>query len=447
MVSSRHLRRAARVELAAVAVVAAAAVVWVGWAMGTSEMLAPRTIVMATGPEGGAYSEVAARYRDSLERRGLKLRLRATEGDAENLALLRDRRSGVAAALLQSGMTRAERSPDLASLGTVFYEPLWLFRASAAAAGGLEGLAGKRVAAGGEGSGTRAAVLELLSVAGVDPRSIRFVPLPPPAAAEALLRREIDAMLIVASWDSPVVRRLVASAGIEVEGIRRADAYVALAPGFEKLSLPMGVGDMANNRPSHDTTLLGLKVSLVVREDLNAAVQYLLLEAASEVHAPAGLFQKAGQFPAAEGADLPLSAEARRFYRSGRPFLQRYLPYWVAVVAERLLLALLPVVGLLIPLVRVLPAVYSGMVRRRIVRLYGELKVLEAELEVRRPGEPVGDLCERLDALESRAGHLRVPLRFAHLPYTLRQHIELVREKAAARAQPEGAIAGGAPPR
>jgi len=436
--STRHAHRMARLELLALAVVLASALAWVGWVIGKRDVLAPRTIVMATGPQGGAYSEIAATYREYLARKGLNLRLRATQGDAENLALLQDPRSGVSAAFLQSGMTGETESPDLASLGTVFYEPVWIFRTGSGHITGLEGLAGKRLAAGEEASGTRAAVLKLLSVAGVDRRSIHFVPLPPSEAADALLRGELDAMALVASWDSPVVRRLVSSPEVEVDGFPRADAFTALAPAFEKLVLPMGVADMAANRPPHDVVLLGLKVSVAVRDDLNAAVQYLLLEAASQTHARPGIFQKAGQFPAAEGVDLPLSAEARRFYKSGRPFLQRYLPYWLAVIAERLLLALLPIVGVLFPVVRGFPVVYNWVMRRRIVRLYGELKFLEAELESRGAEAPIGDLVERLEALDVSAEHLRVPMRFAHLLYTLRQHVELVKGRVAERRRRSG---------
>ncbi len=430
MTPPRASSLATRIEMAALAVVLAAALGWIGWVLGQRETLPPRAIVLATGPEGGAYAEVGARYRAILARKGLDVRLRATEGDRENLALLQDPRSGVSVAFLQSGTTTAGASPDLESLGAVFYQPVWVFRDGSKTTAGFQGLAGKRLSAGGEASGTRYAVLRLLSLAGVTAGSIRLVSLSPTSAAEALVRGDVDAMALVASWDSPVVRRLVATPHVELDGFPRADAYTALDPAFDKLVLPMGVGDMANNRPPRDVPLLALKVSLVVRENLNAAVQYLLLEAASEVHAAPGIFQKAGQFPSAEGIDLPLSSDARHFYKAGRPLLQRYLPYFAAVIVERLLLALLPVFGLLIPMVRFIPGVYRAVMERRIVRLYGELKVLEGELE---SGVALGDpeLGRRLDDLKRRADHLHVPLRFSRMVYTLKQHIELVKGRLA----------------
>jgi hypothetical protein len=231
-----------------------------------------------------------------------------------------------------------------------------------------------------------------------------------------------------------VVRELAGAPGISIDGFPRADAYVALDRSLEKLVLPQGVGDMARDRPPRDVRLLALKVSLVVPRELHAAIQYLLLDAATDVHGEPGVFQAARQFPVAEAVDLPLSSDARRYYRSGRPFLQRYLPYWIAVLVERLLLALLPVVGVLVPLARLVPAAYGAVMKRRIIRLYGELKMLEADLEGVAPGDPAADLAGRLDELQGRADHLRVPLNFAQRLYTLKQHIELVRDRLRSRS-------------
>ena len=87
----------------------------------------PRTIVMATGSKGGTFYDVGERYRAVLAKTGVEVRLVPTAGSAENIALLLDPHSGVSAGLVQSGTIGAEASSKLKSLGTVFYEPLWLF--------------------------------------------------------------------------------------------------------------------------------------------------------------------------------------------------------------------------------------------------------------------------------------------------------------------------------
>jgi hypothetical protein len=155
-------------------------------------------------------------------------------------------------------------------------------------------------------------------------------------------------------------------------------------------------------------------------------VQYLLLDAAFTIHQGPGVFQKAGRFPAAEGLDLPLADTARRYSKQGRPFLQRYLPFWMAVLVERLALVLVPLVGVVFPLVRNAPSLYIGVMNRRIMRLYRELRAIEAEMEARAPGDETGDLAQRAAVLQLQADHVRVPLSLARWVYTLKQHIELV---------------------
>jgi hypothetical protein len=203
---------------------------------------------------------------------------------------------------------------------------------------------------------------------------------------------------------------------------------IALHPFLSKLVLPEGVANMVADRPPTDITVVAPKASLVVRRDLHPAIQYLLLGAASEIHAAPGIFQKPGQFPAPEEEDLPLSKEANRYYKSGDPFLQRYLPFWLAVVAGRVLVLLIPLIGVAYPLLRATPALYGWSMRRRIFRLYGELKSIEIEFETK-GNRTTEDMLERLDRLEERADHLRVPRAFATLLYTLRLHVGMVRSR------------------
>ena len=389
----------------------------------------PRTVVMTTGSSGSAYSEVAERYRDILARDGIELRLIPSAGAPENLNRLNDPRSGVSVGFVQGGITDARKSPELVSLGTIFYEPLWFFYRGVQIDRGLSVFRGKRMSIGPEGSGTRALTLELLARNGIDQSFAELLPFAPEVASEKLLGGEIQAALMLTSWDSPLVRRLVAATDVDLVSFPRTDAYVALYPFLNKVVLPTGVGDLAKNRPPRDVTLIAPKASLVVRKDLHPAIQYLLLDAASDIHGGPGIFHKAGQFPAAEAIDLPLSNSAHQYYKSGRPFLQRYLPFWLAVLVGQLLVLAIPVVGILYPLLRLAPALYGWGMRRRIYRLYGQLKFLELDLDRRRPEQDVADVVGKLNRLEERANHLRVPAAFAHMLYTLRMHLNIVRTR------------------
>jgi hypothetical protein len=263
---------------------------------------------------------------------------------------------------------------------------------------------------------------------GLDLSRTEVLELSPVDAGERLLKGELDLVCIVAAWDAPIVRRLLLDRSVQVRDSPRADAHVALRPYLSKLVLPRGLADLASDRPPADITILAAKTSLVVRSDLHPALQYLLLETASEIHSGPSIFNKAGEFPAAASDGLPLSEPVREYYQSGRPFLQRYFRFWAAALVSRMLLVLIPVVGILYPLFRVLPAAYGWGMQHRIFRLYGELKVLEMEFDAGSSGPPPV-LDERLGRLERRADRMRVPLRFAPLLYNLKMHIGLVRER------------------
>jgi TRAP-type uncharacterized transport system substrate-binding protein len=389
--------------------------------------LPPRVVVMSTGTPGSTYDLLARRYQAYLKQSGVYLRLLPSAGAVENLGRLNDPHSDVSVAFAQGGLTTEAQSPGLESLGTMFFEPFWFFSRTPVVSR-LENLRGKRMAIGPEGSGTRALASKFLAVNGIDQSFAQWLPMPGAAAGDALLQGQIDAAAMVTSPDSEVVRRLLASSDVNLVGFPRADAYVALYPYLSKLTLPAGVGNLATNRPPTDVTLVAPKASLIVRRSLHPAIQYLLLEAAGEIQSEPNIFQSAGRFPAAEPGDLPLSKGARAFYKTGPPFLQRYLPFWLAVLASRLLVLLIPLVGIVYPLLRFTPALYGWSMRRRIFRLYGELKFIESELEAR-AGSSASDLQLRLQRLEERANQIHLPFSFAPFLYQLRTHIALVRSR------------------
>jgi TRAP-type uncharacterized transport system substrate-binding protein len=414
---------------------------WV--AVVTLRPMPPHTVVMATGPEGSAYYEFGHRYRDLLGQAGIELRLLPTAGALENLARLRDPKSEVKAGFLQGGITNEKETPGLESLGTVFYEPLWFFYRGIYRGRGIEFLRGRKISIGPEGSGTRALTLKLLARNGIDQRFAELLPLTPEEAGEKLIRGEIDAALIMTSWDSDVVRQLLSDRDIDLASFPRTDAYVALYPYLNKVVVPAGVGDLAENRPSADTVLFATKASLIVRNDLHPAIQYLLLDAAEKIHSGPGIFHKGGQFPSAETVDLRLSDEARQFYKSGRPFLQRHLPFWLAALMDRLLVLLIPVVGVIYPLLRLLPGLYGWEMQRRILNLYSELRSLEREMGRRDVRQDMADLVMKLERLEDKANRLKVSLNYTNRLYTLRGHIMLVYQRLQRRQERSGDMIEG----
>jgi TRAP-type uncharacterized transport system substrate-binding protein len=394
------------------------------------ESLPPRTIVMATGAEGGANYELGIRYREILARAGVELRLQPTTGSLENLRRLRDSKSGVSVGFTQGGTTTKKESPELESLGTIFYEPLWLFRRGEIGEG-AQGLRGRRLSIGPEGSGGRALALQIISRTKLDSIIGELSGFPPQVAAEKLIAGDIDAAFIVTGWESPVIQSLLNAKGIEADSYLHADALIAIYPFLHKLVLPAGVVDLSIDRPPEDVVLLAPKASLAVRADLHSALQYLLLDAAVQIHSQPGIFQKAGQFPAAESIDLPLSGEAHRFYKSGQPFLQGYLPFWIATLVEKTLVVLIPLAALLYPVFKLLPQMYDWTMQLRIRRLYDEIRSIESDMEAQGPRFDANALNAKLDQIDQRANHLQLPTVYASNLYTLRSHIDLVRTRLA----------------
>jgi len=410
-------------------VVGAGLVLVLALAVLLSRSLPPSTVVIATDLEGGIYNQIAQRYQRIFARHGVRLELLATNGSVENVKHLRDPRGGVSVAFVQGGVTSTAEAPELVSLGTLFYEPFWLFSRIPRPDQPRRFGEGQRMSLGIPGSGTYKHGRELAAAVGMDLSRAQVRNLDAVQAGEALMRGDVEVIGIMLPLEAPIVHQLFVDESIQAFDWLRADAHVALRPYLSKLVLPRGVADLPRDRPAKDLTLVATKTSLVVRRDLHPAIQYLLLEAASEVHGAPGVFNKAGQFPAAEPIDLPLSTFAHEYYRSGQPFLQRHLPFWLAAFTSPLLMVLIPVVGLLYPLLRLAPALYSWIVHRGIFRLYSKLKFLEAELEVGVSDTTVGALSERLDRLEERADHLRVPIAHMHMLYTLKHHISLVRQR------------------
>ncbi len=394
----------------------------------------PKKVVMSGGSEGGAYESYATRYRDKLAEDGVTIELRRSAGSVENLKLLMDERSGVSIAFVQGGIAKAGDDEDLMSLAGLYYEPLWVFYRGDAELDHASRLRGRRIAIGPEGSGTRPLALQLLALAGMDAHNTTFVDLDANSAAEALARGRIDAAMLIADTDSPLITRLLHDKNLRLMSFAQAEALTRHLPFLSHVVLPEGGIDFAANLPARDVHLVAPTANLVVRDDIHPALITLLLQAATEIHGGAGLLRKAGEFPSGKGVDLAMSLDAERYLKSGPPFLQRHLPFWMAVFIDRMVVLLVPVLAILIPVVRLTPTVYAWRIRSRIYRWYGKLKVLEIDIQsAKGPGE-IRTLTERLDAIEQSVSRIPTPLAFSEYLYNLRSHIDLVRARLERRA-------------
>ena len=387
-----------------------------------------RRIRLAAGPAESAEFRFAQRYSDILRREGVRLELVATTGVLQNLALLQDPKSGVDAALVEGGSTTADQSPDLVSLGTLYYRPVWVFYRGHMPLPGESWPSTLRVALGPEGGNPASLSRRLLLETGAQLDGTNLRLLGREAAADSLLAGTVDIAAIVAPWESPAVQRLLRADSVHPASFARAEARVALHPELTQLVLPEGVVDLARDIPSHDVRLITSKMSLAARRNLHPALQNLLLEALTEVHGGPGVFERAGQFPAAEAGDLPLSKATVTYHKSGPPFLQRHLPFWVAAILTQLALLLIPILGIAYPLLQGAPAIYAALMQHRVSRVYGHLRLLEMEMAEGKVVDTAAMLKE-IDALDARARRLQTGTTYMSMVYTLRAHIQLIRDR------------------
>jgi TRAP-type uncharacterized transport system substrate-binding protein len=378
----------------------------------------PRSFVMTTGAPDGAYHLFSERYRAKLSQQGITIELRPSAGAVENLDRLTDESSGVAAGLVQSGLA-SDETRGITSLGAMFYEPVWVFYRGSRRLERLNELAGLRIAVGTVGSGTRAVARRLLEASLGD--RARLLDLGGLEAVEALRLERVDAVFLVGAPDAATVQRALSLKGVRLMSLLNAEAYARRFPFLTTVLLPRGVIDLAADVPPESVTLLAPTANLIVRDDLHPALVSLLLQAASEVHAPAGILQRRGEFPAPREVDIPLSDDAVRYYRSGKPFLQRFMPFWVANFIERTVVLLVPLLAILLPALRFAPALYRWRVRARILRWYTELRQLEAS-------PPSEASLQRVEQIERGVRDIRVPLGYSGDVYHLRSHCALVRE-------------------
>jgi TRAP-type uncharacterized transport system substrate-binding protein len=401
----------------------------------------PRHVVLATGPAFSDFEAFGKRYQEELKRHGIEVTLRATDGSSANRRLLRDAGHEVDFGFMRSGTSEAVLAAEearggmpLVSLGNLFYEPVWIFYRAEAARSLPEGrltslvpLRDWRVNTGARGGGATGLVLKLLEANGVARDAVKLDRQEQGPGVAAFLDGSLDALVLVSAPEGAAVQVLLREPGIALYEFDQADAYARRYPFLHTVVLPRGIVDFAGRAPPHDVRLVAPTTMLVAREDTHPALVQLFVQAAHRIHGEPGWFARPRQFPNPDESELPLAREAERYYRNGPPLLQRYLPFWLANLIDRMWVALVSIIALLVPLSRIVPPLYQFRVRSRIFRWYRNLRGIEEDLAER--AAPPAELLAALERLEAKAEHISVPLSYADELYRLRSHIGLVRER------------------
>jgi len=402
-----------------------AALVWV------LDPAPPGELVISSGPEGSAFHNNAKKYQTILARNGIRLVVLPSEGSQENLSRLRDPKSRVDIGFVLDGSAAEAANDKLVSLGSVSHQPLFVFYRGDKVVTRLDEFKGLRLSIGRLGSGARALALSLLKAGGITAGSgTQLRALEAVDAVQELLDANIDAVFLMGDSASPaMIRKLLFAPGIRLLDLAQADAYVRRFAYLNKLPIPMGAFDLEQNLPTADMQLIAPTVELVARQGLHPALSDLLIETAREVHGRRTILQEAGEFPAAKSSDFTLSDDAARYYKYGKGFFYRNLPFWMASMVDRIVIVIVPLTVILIPALRILPWAYRWRVRSRIYRWYAALISLERGLQGEVRAEDHAPLLARLDEIEQAVNKLNMPLAFVDQLYVLREHIGFVRTR------------------
>lgn len=388
----------------------------------------PRKIVLATGADGGAYQDFGERYAAYLSKVGIDVSLRKTAGAVENLDLLSSD-PGVDLAFVQSGLSRATDDETIIALGSLYLEPLWLFVRNDYDLAGIEDLAGARISAGADGSGTRTVVLGLLNAHGISAQFADSEAGDPADVRRRLAAGDLDAVFIVGGPEAEMISELVHLDGVRLVSLDRADAYVRRYSFTTRVLLPAGVLDLREDLPAQDVETVAVTAMLVGRNDLHPALVDILLMAAASIHGQHSLLAESGTFPTSRFVDFPLSEEAERHFKYGPPFLIRYLPFWAATFVDRMWVMILPLLGLAIPLFKLVPPAYQWRVRRRLLRLYSELERIDPRVNPVSGDQDAAERVKKIEQLDEEAVTASVPRDYKDNIYKLRRDIDLVRRR------------------
>jgi TRAP-type uncharacterized transport system substrate-binding protein len=390
----------------------------------------PKRIIITTGAAGSTFETNAIRYSRALASNGVTLQILSSEGSLQNLQRLSDPQYPVQVGFIQSGMTNRPDGRKLFSLGSISFQPLLIFYRNPTPLALLSDFKGKRLAIGPAGSGTHSLALSLLALNGITPGgSTTLLELEAAETAKALLEGQVDAAFLMGdSAPTQLMRQLLQTPGIELYDFTQADAYTRRLSYLNKLIFPRGAIDFGKNIPSHDISLIAPTIELIAVQNLHPALIDLLLEAAQNVHGTASIFKRKGEFPSPIEHDFPISAEAARYYKSGKSFLYRYLPFWLASVINRFVVAFIPALVVLIPALRMLPTLLRLRVRLQLYRWYRALLAIDKELRQNPDNRKRAQLLATLGEIEKGAHRMKVPASAGDQFYVLRSHIDLVRQ-------------------
>lgn len=390
----------------------------------------PKSLIITSGPPGSIFETTAVRYSNYLWTNvHIRLNILPSEGSLQNLKRLSNPRFKVDVGFVQGGITNRAENGKLVSLGSIYNMPLLIFYRSSSNIDMLSDFRGQKLAIGARGSGTRSLAFTLLEMSGITTNGpTQLLDWDAEHATEALLTNEIDAVFMTGDSASPILmRKLLHTPGIRLMDFAEAAAYARRVSYLNEMDVPQGAFDLTNDIPSQNIRLVGPTVELIARSTLHPALSDQLSDAAHEVHKSASIFRRQNEFPSLQEHDFPISEEALRYHERGKTYLYQWLPFWLAAMVNLVIVAMIPSLVVLIPSLKIIPAIYKWRIRLKIYRWYRALLNLERELKGHVPPAKLKQALVELDEIDGAVSKMKVPASFANDYYTLRTNVDFVR--------------------
>ena len=389
----------------------------------------PKQVTILAGTEDSRGYQWAERYAEYVEAHGVRARVIATAGSGAVVRRL-GKAGGATVGFLQSGVEdslgEAEALEGLESLGSLFYEPVWLIVRADLSVDEIADLEGQRVYWGQEGSDARAAAQKLFDEYEVHDPAIdpELSMLTQPEAAVALIDGKIDAAIFSGAAVSGAIRELLARDDLQVVSARHGEVVARHNPDLGVLQIPQGLFSLREMIPRKDLQVVAPTVNLVANERLHPAIVDLFLDAAMRFHRRATLLSKEGEFPSERYTSLPMNDDAVRYYQRGPGGFRRYLPFWLASLIDQLIVVGLPVFVVVSTVFKGIPVYLEWKIKLDLLRFYKRLAAIE-----KAPSHDLEACLAELAAIEAESGKLCVP--GVHLPayFEFRQTIHDMRDR------------------
>ena len=387
-----------------------------------------KEFTIATGSKNGQYYKTALIYKEILEKQKVKVNILTSKGSIDNLQLIKEKKADVA--FIQNGINYDQKETQVSTLSSIYYEPLWIFyRNEKYTMDYIVELTSKKISVGQEGSGTNDLASKILSDNKIDNTNSSILNYSTEVSKEKLLKGELDAIFLVSSPDSAVIKELLENPDINLFSLKRAKAYSRKYNFLEPIILYEGTINLYKNVPSENINLLATTALLVARDDFSEELTRLVLKSIKDIHNKKNLFEAENQFPNLHNITIKTNEEAQRYFDYGDTWLEKIFPYWIASNLDRLKILIIPLITLLIPLIKGTLPLYKWSVRSKIYRWYDELQALDLALEGLKIEELKSKLLEVEELKKEIKEETKVPLSYMGEYYDLIMHLELIISK------------------